>query len=177
MCVTSVVPPDRNFYEQRSAARAAANCLTFHWNPASSHASHTIARFQIICWAEARIKVARMTLTIELDGNWNSFQLANSAPQLSITDSAIAPFREDAFKDPLANTSLAKIFLRPLSTLRKDDCQDILQAHWRKASRGFEPRSLDSESRVLPVTPRGQVSSLVLLAVCPFSASTSSPTS
>jgi hypothetical protein len=26
-----------------------------------------------------------------------------------------------------------------------------------KASRGFEPRSLDSESRVLTVTPRGQV--------------------
>ena len=43
------------------------------------------------CWAEARIKIARMTLTIELDGNWNSFQLANSAPPLSVTDSAIAP--------------------------------------------------------------------------------------
>ena len=27
-----------------------------------------------------------------------------------------------------------------------------------KASRGFEPRSLDSESRVLTVTPRGQLS-------------------
>ena len=27
--------------------------------------------------------------------------------------------------------------------------------HGRKASRGFEPRSLDSESRVLTVTPRG----------------------
>ena len=26
-----------------------------------------------------------------------------------------------------------------------------------KASRGFEPRSLDSESRVLTVTPRGQM--------------------
>ena len=32
-----------------------------------------------------------MTLTIKLDGNWNSFQLANSAPPLSVTDSAIAP--------------------------------------------------------------------------------------
>ena len=31
------------------------------------------------------------TLTIKLDGNWNSFQLANSAPPLSVTDSAIAP--------------------------------------------------------------------------------------
>jgi hypothetical protein len=28
---------------------------------------------------------------------------------------------------------------------------------WQEASRGFEPRSLDSESRVLTVTPRGQV--------------------
>ena len=43
------------------------------------------------CWAEARIKIARMTLTINLDRNWSSFQLANSAPPLSVTDSAIAP--------------------------------------------------------------------------------------
>ena len=42
-------------------------------------------------WAEARIKIARMTLTIKLDRNWRSFQLANSAPPLSVTDSAIAP--------------------------------------------------------------------------------------
>lgn len=45
----------------------------------------------MICWAEARVKIARMTLTIKLDGNWSSFQLANSAPPLSVTDSAIAP--------------------------------------------------------------------------------------
>ena len=32
-----------------------------------------------------------MTLTIKLDGNWSSFQLANSAPPLCVTDSAIAP--------------------------------------------------------------------------------------
>ena len=42
-------------------------------------------------WAEARVKIARMTLTIKLDRNWSSFQLANSAPPLSVTDSAIAP--------------------------------------------------------------------------------------
>ena len=42
-------------------------------------------------WAEARLKIARMTLTIKLDGNWSSFQLANSAPPLSVTDSALAP--------------------------------------------------------------------------------------
>ena len=43
------------------------------------------------CWAEAPIKIARMTLTIKLDGNWSSFQLANSALPLSVTSSAIAP--------------------------------------------------------------------------------------
>ena len=43
------------------------------------------------CWAKARIKIARMTLTVKLDGNWSSFQLADSAPPLSVTDSAIAP--------------------------------------------------------------------------------------
>ena len=41
--------------------------------------------------AEAPIKIARMTLTSKLDGNWSSFQLANSTPPLSVTDSAIAP--------------------------------------------------------------------------------------
>ena len=44
-----------------------------------------------ICWAEAPIKIARMILTIKLDGNWSSFQLANSTPPLCVTDSAIAP--------------------------------------------------------------------------------------
>ena len=46
---------------------------------------------EFVCWAEARLKIARMTLTIKLDGNWSSFQLANSAPPLSVTDSALAP--------------------------------------------------------------------------------------
>ena len=53
----------------------------------SSHTEHLWRH----CWAEAPIKIARMTLTIKLDGNWSSFQLANSAPPLSVTDSAIAP--------------------------------------------------------------------------------------
>ena len=43
------------------------------------------------CWAEAPIQIARMTLTIKLDRDWNSFQLANRAPPLSVIDSAIAP--------------------------------------------------------------------------------------
>ena len=50
---------------------------------------------QLMCshlrWAEARIKITRMTLTIKRDRNWSSFQLANSAPPLSVTGSAIAP--------------------------------------------------------------------------------------
>ena len=48
-------------------------------------------RLFLLSWAEARLKIARMTLTIKLDGNWSSFQLANSAPPLSVTDSALAP--------------------------------------------------------------------------------------
>ena len=36
-------------------------------------------------------KIARETAKVRLDGNWISFQLANSASPLSVTDSAIAP--------------------------------------------------------------------------------------
>ena len=42
-------------------------------------------------WAEAHIKIGRMTLTIKLHRNWSSFRLANRAPPLSVTDSSIAP--------------------------------------------------------------------------------------
>ena len=58
--------------------------LLLIWSP-------SCPRARLHCWAEAPIKIARMTLTIKLDGNWSSFQLANSAPPLSVTDSAIAP--------------------------------------------------------------------------------------
>ena len=44
-----------------------------------------------IVWAEAPVEIARMTLTIKLDGNWSSFQLANNTPPLSVTGSVIAP--------------------------------------------------------------------------------------
>ena len=46
---------------------------------------------RLTCWAEAPIKIARMTLTIKLDRNWSSFQLANNTPPLSVTGSVIAP--------------------------------------------------------------------------------------
>ena len=60
---------------------------------AKSTHTHRHTRHQVLpdCWAEARVKIARMTLTIKLDGNWSSFQLANCAPPLGVTDSAIAP--------------------------------------------------------------------------------------
>ena len=50
-----------------------------------------IAADDMLDWAEARIQIARMTLTIRLDRTWNSFKLATSAPPLSVTDSAMPP--------------------------------------------------------------------------------------
>ncbi len=50
-----------------------------------------IAADDLLDWAEARIQIARMTLTTRLDRTWNSFKLASSAPPLSVTDSTIAP--------------------------------------------------------------------------------------
>ena len=70
--------------------------ISGHRNAASitrrRHSTHMAQRpnYQR-CWAEAREKIARMTLTIKLDRNWSSFQLANSTPPLSVTGSAIAP--------------------------------------------------------------------------------------
>jgi hypothetical protein len=61
------------------------------WAQVYQHNNANTRLFMLPCWAEAPIKIARMTLTIKLDGNWSSFQLANSAPPLSVTDSAIAP--------------------------------------------------------------------------------------
>ena len=58
-----------------------------HWEVTHEHAVMLV----MLVWAEAHIKIARMTLTIKLDRNWNSFQLANRAPPLSVADSSIAP--------------------------------------------------------------------------------------
>ena len=50
-----------------------------------------IAADDMLDWAEGHMQVARMTLTIKPDRNWNSLTLANSALPLSFTDSAITP--------------------------------------------------------------------------------------
>ena len=42
-------------------------------------------------WAEAHEKIPSITLTIKDERNLSSFQLANRAPPLSVTDSSIAP--------------------------------------------------------------------------------------
>ena len=44
-----------------------------------------------ISWDIAHQKIARMTLTVRLDWNWSSFQLAISASPLGVTASANAP--------------------------------------------------------------------------------------
>ena len=71
-----------------------------------------------VSWAEAPIKIARMILTIKLDGNWSSFQLANSAPPLSVTDSAIAPsarmLSKALIQNLLNHESATERFLRNL---------------------------------------------------------------
>ena len=76
----------RNFHTQSSQRLAPITISNDHialWNRFLTTVSSG--------WAEARIKITRMILTIKLDRNWSSFQLANSAPPLSVTGSAIAP--------------------------------------------------------------------------------------
>ena len=64
------------------------------------HCFYELPAIVLKCWAEAPIKIARMTLTIKLDGNWNSFQLANNTPPLSVTGSVIAPSARMAGAQP-----------------------------------------------------------------------------
>ena len=57
----------------------------------ATYPQRDIAADDMLDWAEAHLQIARMTLTIRLDRTWNSFQVASSAPPLSVTDRAIAP--------------------------------------------------------------------------------------
>ena len=59
------------------------------------------------CIVATPTKIARMTLTINLDGNWCSFQLVNSASPLSVTDSAITPSAR-IFNSSMASTHHAR---------------------------------------------------------------------
>ena len=71
-------------------------------------------------WANARIKIVSMLLTIKLNRNWNSFQLANSAPPLNVTDSAIAPSARIRKLTPL--DPFARI---PVDQARRDESKII----------------------------------------------------
>ena len=49
------------------------------------------ASLEIARWTEVRSKIANCSITEQLDGNWSSFQLANSTPPQGVIDRAIAP--------------------------------------------------------------------------------------
>ena len=137
--------------------------------------------WQCGCWAEARIKITRMTLTIKLDRNWSSFQLANSAPPLSVTGSAIAPsarmlllaailmsikFANKNFDATLTQVPNPSSNLRfPVIVTETDPVQhSIVKPHLKKSRQEHSPQGIRSSScqiTLLGVLP---------LAVCHASA-------
>jgi hypothetical protein len=57
-----------------------------------ANVSRTVrAPLEIPRWTEVRSKIANCSITEQLDGNWSSFQLANSTPPQGVIDRAIAP--------------------------------------------------------------------------------------
>jgi hypothetical protein len=95
------------------------------------------------CWAEAHIKIARMTLTIKLDRNWSSFQLANRAPPLSVTGSSIAPSARilhidgDVTVTRLRVAGSALTMARPPSCIQGSTLPDWLTCTSRLLSHGW----------------------------------------
>ena len=81
------------------------------------------------CWAEARVQFTRMTLTIKLDRNWSSFQLANSAPPLSVTGSAIAPSARIARDALFLRSKYVSDYTLPL--LCTSCCRDTIHELWQ----------------------------------------------
>ena len=75
---------------RKPLVREVCHCVTWFWQfdvvTPHCHSSDLMS-----VWAKAHVKIARMILTIKLDGNWSSFQLANNTPPLSVTGSVIAP--------------------------------------------------------------------------------------
>ena len=74
-------------HECVSVRRSTLHIYCDCWDAATWHCQ----RACVDVGPKAYQKMASMVLTIKLDRNWSSFQLANSAPPLSVTDSAIAP--------------------------------------------------------------------------------------
>ena len=78
-----------------------------------------------------------MTLTIKLDRNWSSFQLANSAPPLSVTGSAIGPSARMQ-KEEAAPTALEQRY--QTSCLGKAPEAEITKGHSEPDPRGIYGR-------------------------------------
>ena len=81
--------------------------------------------YRMRCWAEAHVKITRMTLTIKLDRNWSSFQLANSTPPLSVTGSAIAPSAR-MLRNTFFEHTFATRHLQCYSPFRKDAQERVI---------------------------------------------------
>ena len=117
------------------------------------------------CWAEAPVKIARMTLTIKLDRNWSSFQLANSAPPLSVTDSAIAPsarIHTLAYTTGMRFLNLMHAFVTPLhiatsrtlleANCKMNECEDTCQVlHWSDLLGPESPSKIQEVTLMRPI--------------------------
>ena len=105
--------------------------------------SRVIAR-----WAEAPIKIARMTLTIKLDGNWNSFQLANNTPPLSVTGSVIAPSARMVAQGRVATGSSPPAWYCCVAWLRPCiSFQCLICCVWVMPSLPLNPQAFDAGIR------------------------------
>ena len=122
------------------------------------------------CWAEAREKIARMTLTIKLDRNWSSFQLANSTPPLSVTGSAIAPSARilNQIGQPkyFQNLLIASGPVKSRETLRAPRC-----AQTQTTPKTQETKEASNQLATWPANPRFK-SVALLIHVAPQTSST-----
>ena len=94
-------------------------------------------------WAEAHIKIARMTLTIKLDGNWNSFQLANNTPPLGVTGSVIAPSARMDSLFPRRGTPTTVLHTLPSAPIPSKSCSHVTRqsaARRRARASALQPR-------------------------------------
>ena len=119
---------------------------TGHGSCFASRATVTANRKPLLqrCWAEAPVKIARMTLTAKLDGNWSSFQLANNTPPLSVTGSVIAPsariFSKASAAQQARALDVARVFVAVAArfTKRARACALSPRAHLVASSLGTQ---------------------------------------